>query len=143
MAEFKYEDAPTSPVYNAGVLRVPGLSVDGHDSYGAIPTLWADLLPNKDIIGGQVATGFVATLGQPIKQGATPGVYVLADETNATGLLLMSTDAYDAPRAINVVKGGNVNCEVGALKALSAAKRGTLATTLGGKYDADTKTLKF
>lgn len=55
----------------------------------------------------------------------------------------MSTDAYDAPRAINVVKGGNVNCEVGALKALSAIKRGDLATTLGGKYDADTKTLKF
>ena len=143
MAEFNYEDAPVSPVYNAGVLRTPGISTDKYVSWGGIPTIWADLLPGADVVGGQVASGFVAELGTPVKTGASKGIYVEADVATAEGLLLMSVDAFDGARQINVVKGGNVNCKVGALKALSAADRGTLAATLGGKYDATFETIKF
>lgn len=152
MAEF--EDAGISPVYNAGVMRVPQGTRAGADSgYGIIPGLFADLLTNKDIVGGQVATGFVGDVAQPLKQdGANVGHYVASvyDDTagseeydSVDGVLLLATDAHDGPRFINVVKGGNIRTNIGALKDATAAQLGALATALGGKYDATFNAIKF
>lgn len=134
-----------TPVYNMGVHRVPGKGEGEHKQVGVAQQLFADLLPNKDIVGGQVAKGFVADVGAPLKR--VGGLYEVADiETEAediVGLLLLATDAFDGGRMINVVKGGTVKTKVGALRSLEDADYEALATALGGKYDATFNTIKF
>ena len=142
MADFG--TAGTNPVYNYGVVRVPGLS-DGASKYvGAVEQLFADLL-EKDIVGGQVAKDFVGNVGLPLANTASkPGHYEAATtDADTVGLLLLATDAFDGPRLINVVKGGTVKTTVGALRGKTDAQLKTLAEALGGKYDAVLKTIKF
>lgn len=148
-----FEEAGTNPVYNIGVVRLPGLSTGPSESVGVMQQLFADLLPNKDIVGGQVAQGFVGDVGLPLAEvdGQT-GVYEAAPvggtegaETygEVAGLLLLATDAYDGGRVINVVKGGTVKTKVGALRAMGDAQLTALASALGGQYDATFHTIKF
>lgn len=145
MAKEFYETAGTTPVYNQGVLRIPKNDTVGtKENIGAPQTLFADLL-EKDIVGGQVASGFVGDVGTPLAHDpGKPGQYIKSDGDNpAVGLLLLATDAYDGARQINVVLGGTVKTQTGALRALNATELTTLATALGGKYDDVLKTLKF
>ena len=146
MAEYKFSDTGTSPVYNYGVLRTPGVKTSEKLSAGAVPNLFADSLA-RDIIGGQVAEGFKADVGAPLKaKTGTPGVYevsVAVDFADVSGLLLHAVDAFDGARQINIVKGGTVNTKVGALAALDATKLAALAKALVGKYDPVLNTIKF
>lgn len=144
-----FESAGVDPIYNAGVFRLPGMGEGPESSYQGLEQLFADLLPNKDIVGGQVAQNFVGLVGTPLVGTGTEGVYrasVYATGAYADGvdgLLLLATDAYDGPRQINVVKGGTVKTTVGALRTMNAAQLGVLATELGGKYDPVFNTIKF
>ena len=144
-----FESAGVDPIYNAGVFRLPGLGEGPESSYQGLEQLFADLLPNKDIVGGQVAKDFVGLVGTPLVGTGTEGVYAAAVYATGAyadgvdGLLLLATDAYDGPRQINVVKGGTVKTTVGALRAMNAAQLEVLATALGGKYDAVFNTIKF
>lgn len=150
-----FESAGVDPIYNAGVFRLPGLGEGPESSYQGLEQLFADLLPNKDIVGGQVAKDFVGLVGTPLVGTSTEGVYAAAvyDDTTpgsevysgdgVAGLLLLATDAYDGPRQINVVKGGTVKTTVGALRAMDATQLEVLAAALGGKYDAVFNTIKF
>lgn len=148
MSEFaeNFSSGGVTPVYNAGVLRVPRGVKKGEDyNVGAPVQIFADLLPDKDIVGGQVDEGFVGDAGLPLKRGATQGVYEAADLTaepaeEVAGLLLLATDAYDGPRTINVVKGGTVFANRGALKDLDPE---AVAEALGGSYDPFHETIKF
>lgn len=147
MAEYKFSDTGETPVYNYGVLRTPGVKTSSKPGAGAVPNLFADSLA-RDIIGGQVAEGFKATVGAPLKaKTATPGVYEVSTDTtdyaDVSGLLLHAVDAFDGARQINIVKGGTVNTKVGALAALDATKLGALAKALVGKYDPVLNTIKF
>lgn len=141
---YEYESA-TNEVYNAGVVRTPNVGEETSlRSYRGIPVLWADVLSDKDVVGGQVAQGFKASVGTPLQETDTAGVYEVATEmTDAVGFLLMATDAYDGPRMINVVKGGSVRTDIGALKELGEEDRATLADTLKGRYDATFQAIKF
>lgn len=141
-----FESAGVTPVYNAGGLRVPGHGPTVDKQYAGTDSIFADLLDNKDIVGGQVAANFVGDTGLPIKFSS--GTYVASVWTadavdKVDGLLLAATDAYDGPRLINVIKGGTINTKAGALKGLNAAKLGALAAAVGGKYDATFNTIKF
>ena len=143
-----FESAGVDPIYNAGVFRLPGLGEGPESSYQGLEQLFADLLPNKDIVGGQVAQGFVGLVGTPLKATATVGVYVpsvfaTGSYDDVDGLLLLATDAYDGARQINVVKGGTVKTTVGALRAMNDAQLEALATALGGKFDTVFNTIKF
>lgn len=150
-----FESAGVDPIYNAGVFRLPGLGDGPESSYQGLEQLFADLLPNKDIVGGQVAKDFVGLVGTPLVGTGTAGVYAAAVYDDSTpgsevysgngvdGLLLLATDAYDGPRQINVVKGGTVKTTVGALRAMDATQLEVLAAALGGKYDAVFNTIKF
>lgn len=148
MSEYaqNFTETGVTPVYNAGVVRVPQGPRKGADkNIGYIPQLFADLLPNKDVVGGQVAEGFVGDVGQPLKNGVQPGTYVavtdlVVDAANVVGLLLLATDAFDGPRFINVVKGGTVFANIGALANFDSA---ALASALGGDYDPIHETIKF
>ena len=144
MAKEFYETAGVHPVYNQGVLRTPGSGDWTKEGIGAAEQLFADLL-EKDIVGGQVAKGFVGDVGTPLARGASEGVYVkaAADSSDAVAVLLLATDAYDGPRFINPVLGGTIKTKVGALRALDDAKLKALATALGGRYDKVQKTIKF
>lgn len=146
MAKEFYETAGTTPVYNQGVLRTPGFTDWDKENIGAPQNLFADLL-EKDIVGGQVAEGFVGDVGTLLANDAgKPGHYIKAvevDYTDVVGVLLLATDAYDGPRFINVVKGGTLNAKAGALRALDATKAAAVAAALGGKYDDVQKTIKF
>lgn len=143
-----YEEAGRDTVYNAGVLRTPGFRkpVDSQ-SIAAGEQLFADLLSNKDIVGGQVAEGFVGTVGTPLKRGSEVGVYEketdLATFANTVGVLLLATDAYDGPRQINVVKGGTIKTTLAVFKDLDDTALEALATALDGVYDSWHKTIKF
>lgn len=149
MAEFNAKG--TTPVYNQGVVRMPQGTVEGTSQVvGAPVQIFADLL-EKDIVGGQADEGFVGDAGAPLAHAEEkPGHYTVIDTdaaagtfTDVAGLLLLATDAYDGPRAINVIKGGTVKCWVGALAGLNDAALTSLATALNGRYDAVHKTLKF
>lgn len=143
-----YEEAGTDQIYNAGVWRVAGITpASTSRSIAAGEQLFADLLDNKDIVGGQVAEGFVGTAGTPLKRTATEGVYEaetdLVTFADTVGVLLLAVDAYDAPRMINVVKGGTIKTTVLALKDLDDTELEALATALDGSYDPWHKTIKF
>ena len=154
MAEFNAEGV--TPVYNQGVLRMPeGIKSGESRVVGAPVQIFADLL-EKDIVGGQADMGFVADAGAPLAHVAgKPGHYepialvdaqddpITSFSGDVAGLLLLATDAYDAPRHINVIKGGTVKTWVGALAALGDDALESLATALNGRYDAVHKTLKF
>ena len=145
MANTFEQGGTARPVYNGGVLRVPGVGTEVDKTFGAPEGLFADLL-EKDIVGGQVAKDFVGDVGTPLVNVAgKPGHYAKAAAalTTVDGLLLLAADAYDGPRQINVVKGASVKTTVGALRGLDAAKQEALATALGGKYDSVFKTIKF
>lgn len=140
-----FEDAGTNPVYNYGVVRVPGIGTGTGKSAGAVEQLFADLL-ERDIVGGQVAQNFVGDVGAPLANTASkPGHVELAapNATEVAGLLLAATDAYDGPRHVNVVKGGTVKTTVGALRGKDDAALKALATALNGTYDPVFKTIKF
>lgn len=141
---FTYESA-TEQTYNAGVVRIPHLGdVTGVQSYREDAPIWGDVLRDKDVVGGQVAKGFKEIFGTPVKMTATLGVYEkVAAYTETEGLLLLSTDAYDGPRQINVVKGGTVRTDIGALAALSDTELGKVATALNARYEAKLKTIKI
>ena len=140
-----YNSPGTNPVYNVGVQRLSGFS-DEETGYGVIPWIFADLLPNKDIRGGQVAKDFHATAGTPLKETATPGIYEVADDWDTdtiAGLLLLNTDAYDGGRQINIVKGGTIRTDLVAFEGKTASELAALATKLGGVYDERFRTIKF
>ena len=141
---FTYESA-TDQAYNAGVVRVPHLGdVTGVRSYREDAPIWGDVLGDKDVVGGQVLKDFKAIFGTPVKMSATLGVYEkVAAYTETEGLLLLSTDAYDGPRQINVVKGGTVRTDIGALAALSDPNLVLVATALNARYDAKLDTIKI
>lgn len=148
-----FESAGVDPLYNTGVFRLPGVADGDETSLQPMQQLFADLMSNKDIVGGQVDAEFQALLGTPLSpDGVTDGVYVAATyddggtntyTTDVAGLLLLSVDATGAARQINVVKGGNVSTKVGALAAMDATQLGALADALGGKYDAIFNSIKF
>lgn len=145
MAKDFYSTPGVTPVYNQGVLRTPTNGAWSAETIGASEQLFADLL-EKDIVGGQVAQGFVGDVGTPLAHGATPGLYVKADTTDfndAVAVLLLATDAHDGARAINPVIGGTIKTKVGALRALDDTKLDALAAALGGKHDSVLKTIKF
>lgn len=141
---YTYESA-TDAVYNAGVVRTPQIGEEASlRSWHEDPPIWADVLHDKDVVGGQVATDFKAVFGTPLAETSTVGVYVEAtDLADAVGVLLLSTDAYDGPRQINVVKGGSVRTDIGALAELDDTELGTLADSLKGVYSATFKSIKF
>lgn len=141
---YEYESA-TDEVYNAGVVRTPNMGTEqGVRSYRTLPAIWADVLHDKDVVGGQVAQGFKARAGAPLAEAGTVGVYEVAtDMASAVGILLMSTDAYDAPRQINVIKGGSVRTDIGHLADVDEAELTALADALKGRYDATFKAIKF
>lgn len=141
---YTYESA-TDQTYNAGVVRVPHMGDEtGVRSYREDAPIWGDVLRDKDVVGGQVAEGFKAIFGTPVKMTTTLGVYEkVTVYTETEGLLLLSTDAYDGPRQINVVKGGTVRTDIGALSALNATQRGEVATALNARYDAKLNTIKI
>ena len=142
--------ATEQPVYNLGVIRTPNQGIDGAREIGVPQQLFADLDTPKDIVGGQVAEDFRGLLGAPLKM-TSPGVYELSVVTAGTpdtfdavdGILLLSTDAFDGPRYINVVKGGKIKAWVGNFIGKDADYKAALATALGGKYDTQFNTIKF
>lgn len=145
MSEYaeNFSNGGVTPVYNAGVLRPASGVKKGKDKFvGAPVQIFADLRPGKDIVGGQVAEGFVGDAGTPLKNGATPGMYEVAElgTDKVAGLLLLATDAYDEARMINVIKGGTVFANRGALADLDPE---AVATALGGSYDPVHETIKF
>lgn len=138
-----FSNGGVTPVYNAGVIRAPHGVKKGEDKFiGAPVQIFADLRPGKDIVGGQVAEGFVGDAGAPLKNGTEPGSYEIAevDTDEVAGLLLLATDAFDGPRMINVIKGGTVFADRGAL---ADEDPEAVADALGGSYDAVHKTIKF
>lgn len=145
MAEFM--PAPVGPEYNRGVFRLPHVKTESHVGY-LQEQLFADLLADKDIVGGQVAEGFVGTVGTPlVETGADTAIYTAATDpaalTGVVGVLLLSTDAYDGPRFINVVKGGTIKTDLYVFRNWTPANFEALADELGGKYDQTFNTIKF
>lgn len=147
--------ATEKPVYNLGVIRTPNQGTDGAREIGVPQQLFADLDTPKDIVGGQVAEDFRGLLGAPLKRvvDSTTGAvtYALSVVTAGTpdtfdqvdGVLLLSTDAFDGPRYINVVKGGKIKAWVGNFIGKDADYKTALASALGGKYDVQFDTIKF
>lgn len=144
MAAYEYESA-TEEAYNAGVVRAPHMGEpEGLRSFREPAPIWADVLGNKDVVGGKVEEGFKARFGTPLAETGTTGVYEEAtDPADAVGVLLLSTDAYDGPRQINVIKGGNIRTDIGALAGRDEAALTALADALKGRYDATFKSIKF
>lgn len=140
-----YEDAGIDQIYNAGVMRVPGVQgLRDTRNIAAGEQLFADLIDNKDIVGGQVEEGFVGGVGTPLKRSADLGIYEAETDldtfADTVGVLLLAVDAYDGPRLINVVKGGCIKTN---LKALEGVDLEALATALNGSYDPWHKTITF
>lgn len=145
MAE--YIPAPVGPEYNRGVFRLPGVKQGNRAGY-LQEQLFADLLDSKDIVGGQVAEGFVGTVGTPlVETGPDTGVYTALEGTtdfaDVVGVLLLATDAYDGPRFINVVKGGCIKTNLYVFRDYTPENFEALATALGGKYDQTFNTITF
>lgn len=139
--------APVGPEYNRGVFRLPGAKSGNRAGY-LQEQLFADLLDPKDIVGGQVAEGFVGTVGTPLEEtGPATGEYKPVADTTAftgvVGVLLLATDAYDGPRFINVVKGGCIKTNLYVFREYTDEQFEALALALNGKYDKTFQTITF
>ena len=141
-----HEEAGINPVYNQGVLRTPGNSKAQQSVGIPEPDIFSDLLPNKLVVGGQVAEGFVAVAATPLQsdgEGVYTALTTVDESTEVSGLLLLSVDAYDGPRQINIVKSGNVRTDVGWFRGKTDDECEAVASALGGKYDADFSAIRF
>lgn len=150
MANEAYQGPGTArPVYNVGVVRSPHMDPQPNArATGVLEIAFADLLPNKDIVSGVVAEGFVGDVLTPLTYNSDTGNYEASTyeggaPQNVDGLLLLATDAFDGPRQINVIKGGNVKGWVGYFKGKDDAAKTAVAEALGGRYDSVRNTIKF